>query len=1143
MRRLSWRTKLMGLGGLVLAMLLLSQVFFIIPYIQKREVERAQVRQAEVANNIARELDMSLKHSRSRLLELSQRPAFRNMDIETMHSHMTVTAGGVCHLDSLSVLNAEGWFIASTIEDFAGHTAESYAEQPYFAVPFGQGQVYFGLPRFYPSVGLVGTSVSVPLTSDTGEHVGVLMGGMVLSEIIDIVTDYPLEEGTGAYLVDTEGTVVAHSGMDLFALDDGPLSLDYSARPLVQDVMAGKPGASRAFDYDGTPTYGSMVTLESNGWGIVVEASRRAILAESRTLASWLFLINIAFFIGALTVMMVFTRLITRERSQVEEELRLQGIVLDHIQDHVTLTDLSGVITYVNEAELASLGYTRGEIIGQTTDLCGEDAQRGATQQDIIDRTLEDGAWRGDVVNITGDGRAIIMDCRTQVIRDASGEPILLCGISTDITERRRAEEALQQRNRELATLHRAGQTLTSTLDQSEVLTAVLEEMCGLLGASSASIWLLDRQAGELVCHRSIGPRSGDVVGWRIPSGQGIAGWVAHSGTSLIVPDTIADERYYAGVDQKIELGLRSILTVPLRVKEHVIGVVQVLETAVDYFSAADLASAEQLSITAAIAIENARLYEQARQEIAERVRVEKALRESEEKYRLHFENVTDVIYSIDPDFRILSVSPSVERVLGYTPEELIGRLFRDVDILAPDYLEAAFSDTVRMLAGERVASTVYEFVTKDGERKLGEVSGSAMVRDGEVVAAVSVARDITVRIRMEKQLRQQERLAALGQLSAGIAHDFRNLLTTIILYANITLRRAGLPPQVAHDAEIIISESRRAADLVQQILDFSSHSLIQVQALNLYSLTQGVVDILRRTIPANIRLTLSVDGGDAAVSTGASLTVQADPGRIEQVLMNLALNAQDAMPEGGDLRFELSRMELAAEDEPPIVGMAPGAWVCVAVTDTGTGMTDEVRAHMFEPFFTTKEVGQGTGLGLAQVYGIVRQHEGHISVDTVVGRGTTVHVCLPGHKEVPVEEKEQGASAPLTGHGETILLVEDHDTLREAGKGILESLGYRVLAAASGREALQVYEAEGGVDLVVTDLVMPEMGGRELIREMRGRDPDVRTLGITGYAVEEISGNLREAGFVGLLHKPFEVETLGRAVHQALQTKAGRWL
>jgi len=406
-----------------------------------------------------------------------------------------------------------------------------------------------------------------------------------------------------------------------------------------------------------------------------------------------------------------------------------------------------------------------------------------------------------------------------------------------------------------------------------------------------------------------------------------------------------------------------------------------------------------------------------------------------------------------------------------------------------------------------------------------------------------------------QEQLIQQERLAAVGQLAAGIAHDFRNLLAIIILHAQMSLRQPDLPPKVTQSFEIIISESKKAADLVQQILDFSSRSMLKTETIDLESLTEKVTNILRRTIPENIRLTLA--------TSPEPYIVKADLGRIQQALTNLATNARDAMPQGGELRFELSRVTVKPGEKPPVAGTPPlsspplagepalpprvlvavslskgiegGAWVCLAVSDTGTGMTEEVQAHLFEPFFTTKEVDKRTGLGLAQVYGIVRQHEGYIDVETELGQGTTFRIYLPAYEEEVKETEAEEPPAPPQGQGETILLVEDNKGLREAGQSVLESLGYRVLAAANGREALAVYEAEGGADLVITDVVMPEMGGKELMRELTRSDPNLKALGITGYALEKVAEELREAGFLDVVHKPFDVKELARVIRRAL--------
>ena len=402
---------------------------------------------------------------------------------------------------------------------------------------------------------------------------------------------------------------------------------------------------------------------------------------------------------------------------------------------------------------------------------------------------------------------------------------------------------------------------------------------------------------------------------------------------------------------------------------------------------------------------------------------------------------------------------------------------------------------------------------------------------------------------RMEEQLRRQERLAAVGQLAAGIAHDFRNLLTTIILYTNLALKYYDLPRQVTKNLETIIGESNKAADLVQQILDFSGRSMLQLQPLDLRSLTQEVIGILRRTIPETVQISLQTKVGE----TSESFTVEVDPGRMQQMMTNLALNAHDAMPEGGKLRFELSRVVLGEGEMPPTADVeqmdGPAAtarsygggdggtseWIRLSISDTGTGMTEEVQDHLFEPFFTTKDVGEGTGLGLAQVYGIVRQHRGTINVDTELGEGTTFHIYLPAHEEKQEETSEPEASPIPPGRGETLLLVEDEEKLRQAGQAMLESLGYHVLTATNGRQAIEVYAGDEKPDLIITDMVMPEMDGFALMEELTRSEPHLKAVGITGYAVERKARELREAGFLEVVQKPFEVEELARAIRRAL--------
>ncbi len=562
--------------------------------------------------------------------------------------------------------------------------------------------------------------------------------------------------------------------------------------------------------------------------------------------------------------------------------------------------------------------------------------------------------------------------------------------------------------------------------------------------------------------------------------------------------------------------------------------------------------------------------------DITARVQAEQALRESEERFRKSFDTeLVAIAISRRHDGMYLEANPGFVKVTGYPHDEIVGHTSRELSLFSSSQRQTLID---KLHKQGRLHNQELTFPTKSGELRTILFSiGPITIKDEECLLATMV--DITKRKRMEQALResnrrlektlgklrkaqeqmmQRERLAAVGQLAAGIAHDFRNLLTPIVLHAEMSLYKPDLPPNLEQDLESILSESRKAAELVQQLLDFSSCSMIQIQPTDMKPLIEKIAAVLRRTIPENIRLFLDVS------PTETPFIAAADPSRIEQALINLSLNARDAMPYGGELHIGLERIATKPGEASPMPETAhqvdmtreiPGArpeiqnpkpqtenraWICLSISDTGTGMTEEVRAHLFEPFFTTKEVGEGPGLGLAQVYGIVRQHQCHIDIETEVGKGTTFRIYLPAFVERDATEKRYSSvgerdADTLQGQGETILLVEDNDQVREAGRSILESLGYRTLTAANGREALSIYEAEGGVDLIITDMVMPEMGGKQLMQRLRRMDANLQALGLTGYTIEEVAREVRELGFVDMIHKPFTLEVLMRAIRRAL--------
>jgi len=357
----------------------------------------------------------------------------------------------------------------------------------------------------------------------------------------------------------------------------------------------------------------------------------------------------------------------------------------------------------------------------------------------------------------------------------------------------------------------------------------------------------------------------------------------------------------------------------------------------------------------------------------------------------------------------------------------------------------------------------------------------------------VLVTRDITRQREIEKIQQRQEQLAAVGQLAAGIAHDFNNIMAAVVLYAQMTERGPQLPEHVRERMQVINQQVGHAANLIQQILDFSRHSVLERQPLDLLPFVKEHVKLLQRTLPEHVEIRFEYQQD--------SYIVNVDPTRAQQVLTNLAVNARDAMPQGGVLSICLEQVTFANPADAPLVAMSPGAWVCVTVADTGTGIPPGVLPHIFEPFFTTK-APLGTGLGLSQVHGIVEAHAGHIDVKSTVGKGTTFTVYWPLHTpETDISPEIPPSVLVQNGHGETLLLVEDDTTVRKVIAESLTALDYQVLEATNGQEALSIIkEQRNTIALVVSDVVMPKMGGVALYHALQQQGIDIPVILLTGH-------------------------------------------
>jgi PAS domain S-box-containing protein len=528
--------------------------------------------------------------------------------------------------------------------------------------------------------------------------------------------------------------------------------------------------------------------------------------------------------------------------------------------------------------------------------------------------------------------------------------------------------------------------------------------------------------------------------------------------------------------------------------------------------------------------------------DVTERQRAETVLRESEEKLRAFVDSSADMIYLKDENFRHLIANPPLCAFFGLEESAVLGKT--DFEVMPEDAArECRLSDSRALdlrttaIQEERVGACFFETVKfpvpLGGERwGVGGIIRDITERKQAEAALQESHRRLEQALielqRTQEQLVQQERLAAVGQLAAGIAHDFNNILAVIALYTELMARTPDLPSQFHERLNVIAEQCGRAAALVQQILDFSCQAVLKRYPLSLGLFLREVVELLQRTMPESIRIELSCDLQN-------DNTIHADPERIQQALVNLALNARDAMPEGGTLRIALS--EVSGREGVTCVNCGPvttGEWIQIAVADTGPGIPPDVLPHLFEPFFTTR-APLGHGLGLAQVYGIVKQHEGHIAVETHHGQGATFKLYFPALPE-PHLEVEVAPSGLVVGNKQTLLIVEDDAVTRAALVDVLEELNYNVLEAAGTREALLLFEEHlGAVDLVLSDWGMPNLDGLKLAQALNAYDPPIKVVMLTRQPLSSVSKGVVSENVVGWLQKPFDLEHLSEVITRAL--------
>jgi PAS domain S-box-containing protein len=513
------------------------------------------------------------------------------------------------------------------------------------------------------------------------------------------------------------------------------------------------------------------------------------------------------------------------------------------------------------------------------------------------------------------------------------------------------------------------------------------------------------------------------------------------------------------------------------------------------------------------------------KQDVTERKQAEEALSESQERYRDLVENSLDIIYTHDLEGNYTSANKAVEDILGYTVEKVVTKNLATA--VVPEDTEKALQMFSDLVAGKEAPVTELEVFAKDGHRVTLEINAKLIQENGVPVGIQGVARDITERKQLEEQLRQSQKLESIGLLAGGIAHDFNNMLTAINGYSDLTLRRMAPDDPIRQNIEEIKKAGERSALLTNQLLAFSRRQILRPELVEINDVIDETSNMLKRLIGEDIELVTSLK------PVGK---VKFDPGQLSQIIMNLAVNARDAMPKGGKLTIETANTFLGPEYTVQHVGVLPGAYVMLSISDTGVGIPPEIQERIFDPFFTTKEIGKGTGLGLATVYGIVKQSGGAIFVYSEVDHGTTFKIYIP-RVIGEVDDAESIVSSPGFALGsETILLAEDESIVRALSRQALEACGYSVIEARDGVEALDTFKSSTvHIDLLFTDVVMPGMSGRELAEKLLAISPNLPVLFSSGYTDDAIVMHGVLDANVNFIQKPFTLDNMARIVRDLL--------
>ncbi|WP_129792373.1 response regulator [Sphingosinicella sp. CPCC 101087] len=846
-------------------------------------------------------------------------------------------------------------------------------------------------------------------------------------------------------------------------------------------------------------------------------------------------------------------------------------IVDSAIDTGIITTDLDGQVTSWSEGARHILGWTEEEMLGQTLERLFPDGTGvRALKTEMADARTRGRGGGEEGWRVRKDGSVFWATGEMSPIRDQEQAVVGYTKVLRDRSRQRHAEEVAQEERRALEILNRAGSALAAENDLQKLVQIVTDAGVELTGAEfGAFFYNVENDAGESYMLYTLSGAPAEAFS-RYPMPRNTEVFApTFNGQGIVRSDDITrDPRYghnspYHGMPEG-HLPVRSYLAVPVMSRSGaVLGGLFFGHADPGVFGAESERGLSGLAAEAAVAIDNVRLFQALERELAQRRAAEANLAASEDRLRLANEAADIGTWDYDPVSGVLRWDARCKALFGLPEDSDVTYEGTFLAGLHPDDRERTHAAVEAALAPGGPGSYDVEYRTiglGDGVERWVAATGRAVFQDGKAVRFIGtvinmtarkateaelrelnerleerVAEEVAQRSKVEEELRQAQKMEAVGQLTGGIAHDFNNLLTVVT--GNLGMAKRALDAAQVTDVrarralESALKGAERAAALTQRLLAFSRRQPLAPKPLDLDKLVMGMSDLLQRSLGELVRFEI--------VTSPGLWRIEADPNQLESAILNLALNARDAMPSGGELTIETVNARLDESYAANHAEVPPGQYVMIAVTDTGSGMPKEVIDRAFEPFFTTKPVGKGSGLGLSMIYGFVKQSGGHVKIYSEEGSGTTVKIYLPRLLSEPSPDQEEPritAGFETSQRQESILVVEDDDDVRAYSVECLRELGYRVIEAHDGASALRLLERQDGpVDLLFTDVVMPGMSGRELADEARKLQPDLRVLYTSGYTRNAIVHAGRLDSGVEMIIKPFTYEALAQKVRDML--------